>query len=97
MNITERRIDLNIGLDSSMPDLGQQGAGASRREASDADRRAFEQALTQEGETCMPAAETADSRAGTPKPFSLFPGALTPPGQPEPAAAPEGLVQALGE
>ena len=94
MNMTERRIDLDIGLARSMPDLGQQGAGTPRRDASDADRRAFEQALAQDGGASSQ--ETDDSSVETPKPF-VFPGTIMPPGVPEPGAAPEGLAKALSE
>jgi hypothetical protein len=97
MSMTDRRIDLDIGLTRGMPDLGQPGAGASRRDASDADRQAFEQALAQDGGE--PAAGTAgpsaDALTETPRPFALFPGAVT--SAETPAAAPAGLARALNE
>jgi len=94
MTMTERRIDLDIGMARSMPDLGQQGAGASRREASDADRQAFEQALARDG---GPPAESPEPSADTPKPFVLLSGALAPAETQAPVAAPDGLAQALSE
>lgn len=87
--MTERRIDLDIGMARGMPDLGQSGAGASRREASDADRDAFEQALARDG-GARPSAPPPD---GAPRPFALFPGAVPP--APAPAEAPQGLAQLL--
>ena len=91
--MTERRIDLDIGLARSMPDLGQTGAGSARRDASDADRQAFQQALSSDGGD--PAPETADTPLDTPRPFALFPGLTA--SSPASSAAPAGLAQALGE
>jgi len=105
MSMTERRIELDIGLGGGMPDLGQPGAGGPRREASDADRRAFEQALARDGggasgEAADASADSpADAPAQTPRPFALFagPGPAAPAPAPAPAAAPAGLAQALSE
>lgn len=93
MTMTERRIDLNIGLTPNMPDLNQSGSGTPRREASDADRRAFEQSLEQQDS--LPAGKAADTEP-VPKPFNLFPGAFVPSSTPVPQA-PDGLAQALNE
>jgi hypothetical protein len=96
MSMTDRRIDLNIGLARGMPDLGQSGAGASRRDASDADRQAFRQALAQDGgEPAGTAEPPADALTDTPRPFALFPGAAA--SAETPAAAPAGLARALNE
>lgn len=99
MSMTDRRIDLDIGLARGMPDpgLGQSGAGASRREAPDADRQAFEQALARDGGGPAPGTpgSSADAPAETPRPFSLFPGSADT--AEAPAAAPAGLARALSE
>ena len=90
--MNERRIDLDIGLSRGLPDLGQPGAGSTRREASDADRQAFQQALSAEGGEAQP--DQPDTAAETPRPFALFPSVAA-----ETVAdpAPDGLAQALGE
>ena len=89
MSMTERRINLDIGLPQGMPDLGQTHTGSPRREASDSDRQAFEQALAQEG--AEPPVD--DSSSDIPRPFALFPGAA--PATEPSADAPPGLAQAL--
>ena len=91
--MTERRIELDIGLARNMPDLGQPGAGGTRREASDADRQAFQDALGHGADDT--ASDTSDAPSDVPRPFALFPGVpVSPPGA---VALPGGLAQALGE
>ncbi|WP_323018745.1 hypothetical protein [Castellaniella sp.] len=92
MTMTDRRIDLNIGLSQGLPDLSQSGLGQPRREAADADRRAFEQAMNQTSADGAPAA-AADPAGDTPKPFALFGGPAAPLSGSE--QAPAGLAQDL--
>ncbi|WP_454006057.1 type III secretion HpaP family protein [Alcaligenes sp. Marseille-Q7550] len=63
--MAESRIDLNIGLGPGSFDLPGEGNPQARREASDADRQAFEQALAE------PVADT-DAPPELPKPFAFF-------------------------
>lgn len=96
MSMTERRIGLDTGIAQGMPDLLRQGAGQARREASDADRRAFEQALADSGEGgAAEARGEADIQAATPRPFALFSGPAAPALQP--ADAPSGLAEDLAQ
>lgn len=82
-------IDRRIGLDTAIAQgsgLSQSDGQAAGRQASDADRRAFEQALAQDGD------DPRSAQSVAPTPFSLF-GALS--GQTSvPAEAPS---QALAE
>lgn len=94
--MTERRIDLNIGLSQGLPDLSQSqsGLGQARREAADADRHAFEQAM---GQDPAGGAAPAQSRSvdDVPRPFALFGGPAAPrTGQNH---VPEGLAQDLAQ
>ncbi|MBV7485196.1 hypothetical protein [Bordetella sp. BOR01] len=84
----DRRIGLETAIPQGMPDLPESGA-ETRRDASDADRRAFEQAMAQ-GDGAAP----ADTPAATPRPFALFgvPQGTAAPGTFDP---PEGLADML--
>ncbi|MHA3904743.1 hypothetical protein ACTPOE_14590 [Castellaniella sp. WN] len=92
--MNERRIDLNIGLGRNMPDPERRDPGGPRREASDADRQAFEQALARDGGAPP---EAAESWTGAHRPFPLFPGPAASVAASAPPAAPIGLARALNE
>lgn len=68
MTMTESRIGLNIGLGPGTTDLPQPEARPARRDASDADRQAFEQALDEAGHRAVPAdcaaPDESERRAG---------------------------------
>lgn len=74
-------IDRRIGLETAIPQgmsTPLQSGGESRQQASDADREAFQQALSQDGDG-SPA--TSGNEPGMPRPFALF-GAGTSPAEP---------------
>ncbi len=88
MNPIDRRISLDTALTQGMPDFSQSGAGGSRRDATDTDRHAFEQALAQSG-------DSPDGELKAPpalQPFGLY-GAPAAPS----ASPPSGLADSLGE
>lgn len=88
MSTIDRRIALDTGLTQGMPDFSQSSAGGGRREATDTDRHAFEQALAQSGDA--PDGELKSPTAL--QPFGLY-GASTAPS----ASPPSGLADSLGE
>jgi len=88
MSTIDRRIALDTGLTQGMPDFSQSRAGGGRREAADTDRQAFEQALTQSGDS--PEGELKSPPAL--QPFGLYGAPATPSAHP-----PSGLADSLGE
>ena len=94
--MSDRRVDLELAIARGMPGLPGSGAGDVRREASDADLHAFEQALAREGkderQEQPPHRQQQPADAPT-RPFGLFGAPLS--AAPAPAAAPAGLSQAL--
>lgn len=87
-------IDRRIGLETAIPQgmsMPLQSGGEQRQQASDADREAFQQALSQDGD-----AGTANSgdEAGTLRPFALF-GAPAAPGEPVKADAGDDMAARL--
>jgi len=95
MSLTERRIGLDTAIAQGMPDLSQQGAGGARRDAADADRRAFEQALAGGDQDPAQKTDGAPAAQAVPRPFALFGGPAAP--APQAAAAPLGLAGSLAE
>ncbi len=65
MTESRTRTDLNFGLSAETGDLSEKKSPQARREASDADRQAFERARA------APAAE-AETQPDLPNPFALF-------------------------
>ncbi|NMK50030.1 flagellar hook-length control protein FliK [Achromobacter sp. Bel] len=90
-------IDRRIGLETAIPQntgsLAQSDGHAAGRQASDADRQAFEQALSGGQDDAKPGAPA------TPSPFSLFGAARNagPEGQGEAARDAGALAEALSE
>ena len=96
MSPTERRISLDTGIAQGMPDLDQWGGEGARRDAPDADRRAFEQALARDGQRNPDKPENAGGALAVPStPFALFGGVAAGASQPE--AAPSELAQHLAQ
>jgi len=88
----DRRVGIDTSVPQSLPGSTQSGGAGVRREASQGDRQAFEQALAREGGDD---ASTQQSAAqGTPQPFALF-GAAVPPGSPIAADTPAHLSRDL--
>jgi len=99
MSAIDRRISLDTSIAQGMPDLGQPGAGGARREASDAERRAFERALAGgQPQSRDDGTGQAAAAVETPRPFALF-GAPAGPvsGSSGQEAAPDGLVGELAQ
>ena len=85
MSFNERRIDLHTGVTRGMPDFTRGDAQGHRRDASDVDRQAFEQAMSRDE-------DTAPGEPDVPRPFALFGGAATPARSDTP---PSGLAASL--
>lgn len=90
MSAIDRRIDLDTGVMQGMPDFSQSSAGEGRREATDTDRHAFEQALARSPDDLQ-----KDSPAVLPPALQPF-GLLDPSSKP-PAEPPSDLADSLGE
>jgi len=75
--MAESRTNLNIGLGSGASELPEKERPQARRQASDADRQAFEQALSGPGEEAAESDQFAESAVlpglpRLPKPFTFF-------------------------
>lgn len=94
----ERRVGLDASLPQGLPDLNHSGTGGARREASDADRQAFEHAFAQGDDGGEEKSLRAAEQAGTvSRPLDLFGGVPASAGPAAPDGAPQGLVQDLSE